>query len=121
MTRTRILRPADVGLIVLIAAAALAMLLARPTRSGAAAEVLRDGQRVAVIDLRGARREIALDGDVPVVIVAEWGAIWFASSACPDQVCVRSGKLSRAGETAACLPAGVVIRVTGERVDAVTG
>lgn len=39
---------------------------------------------------------------------------------CPDKLCVRSGWLCKAGQTAACLPAGILIRITGEtEVDAV--
>ena len=51
MTKTRILRPADIVLIGLIAAASLLMLRMRPTQAGAAAEIYRDGERCAVIDL----------------------------------------------------------------------
>lgn len=35
------------------------------------------------------------------------------SAGCPDQVCVRTGKLSHAGETAVCLPAGLSLRMEG--------
>ena len=49
---------------------------------------------------------------IPVVIRVENGAVWFESSGCPDQICVHSGRLTRTGDTAACLPAGVLLRVT---------
>ena len=112
MIKNRILRPADIVLIGLIAAASLLMLWLRPTQAGVAAEIYRNGERCAVIDLRDpARQEFRFDGAIPVTIISENGAIWFESSGCPDQICVRSGKLSRAGESAACLPAGVVIKV----------
>ncbi len=35
------------------------------------------------------------------------------SSQCPDQICVRAGKLTRAGESALCLPAKVSLRLEG--------
>ena len=117
MTKTRILRPADIVLIGLIAAASLLMLRMRPTQAGAAAEIYRDGERCAVIDLRDpARQEFQFDGAIPVTIISENGAIWFESSDCPDQICVRSGKLSRAGESAACLPAEIGRASCRERV-----
>ena len=50
-----------------------------------------------------------------MTIISENGAIWFEFSGCPDQICVRTGKLSRASESAACLPAGVVIKVESGR------
>ena len=61
-----------------------------------------------------------------VQLAVEEGRIRFLSSGCPDKVCVRSGWLSRTGQTAACLPAGVVVRVqaaddAGSAVDMVAG
>lgn len=37
--------------------------------------------------------------------------VWQAD--CPDQVCVHTGRLTHDGETAACLPAGVILTVEG--------
>ena len=43
-----------------------------------------------------------------------------ASSTCPDQVCVKTGTLTRAGESAICLPARISLRLegSGNTVDA---
>lgn len=43
---------------------------------------------------------------------------------CPDQICVRSGWIEKAGETVVCAPAGVRLTVTeggGDGVDLVVG
>jgi len=37
------------------------------------------------------------------------GEIAFASSCCPDQICVRTGTLHRQGQSAACLPNRVLL------------
>lgn len=122
MTKTRILRPADIVLIGLIAAASLLMLRMRPTQAGAAAEIYRDGERCVTIDLTDPeRRTYTFDGAYPLTIVAENGAVWFAEASCPDRVCVQSGKLTRAGESAACLPAGIVVRIRGASSPAADG
>lgn len=48
------------------------------------------------------------------------GAARVVESDCPDRVCVNSGWLSRAGSSAACVPAGVLVRIDGEaEVDAI--
>ena len=48
------------------------------------------------------------------------GAVRFSHSDCPDQLCVHSGALKTEGAAAACVPAGVTLRVIGEgEVDAV--
>lgn len=48
-----------------------------------------------------------------VTLQVEDGRIRFVESGCPDKVCVHTGWLSRGGQTAACLPAGVILRVEG--------
>lgn len=42
------------------------------------------------------------------------GKIRFLSSDCPDQVCVRTGFISLAGQTAVCLPHRLVIRIISD-------
>ena len=51
------------------------------------------------------------------------GRIRFRQSGCPDKICVHSGWLSKKGQTAACLPAGVSVRIEGGggELDAVAG
>lgn len=39
------------------------------------------------------------------------GSIAFVASDCPDKVCVRSGKLSRVGQSAACLPNKLILKI----------
>jgi hypothetical protein len=40
-----------------------------------------------------------------------------AEADCPDQVCVRTGAVAAAGSVIACVPNGVVVRVTGGESD----
>jgi hypothetical protein len=42
------------------------------------------------------------------------GAIRFIESSCPDKVCIHSGNLRHGGESAACLPNRVLVRVVAE-------
>ena len=59
------------------------------------------------------------DGSENLVEV-EPGRIRVVSANCPDQVCVQTGQLTRAGESAICLPARVTLRLEGggDSVDA---
>ncbi len=41
----------------------------------------------------------------------EDGSIGFESSDCPDKVCIRSGKLSHVGSSAACLPNKIILKI----------
>ena len=60
-------------------------------------------------------------GDITNVIEVDGKSVRFASSNCPDQVCVHTGTPIRAGQMAVCLPTRVVVRLIGEdtTVDAV--
>lgn len=53
------------------------------------------------------------DGGSNVVLVED-GAVSVISADCPDHDCVRRGRLSRPGDTSACLPHRFLIRVAGE-------
>ncbi len=39
------------------------------------------------------------------------GTIAFEESDCPDKICINSGNLSRVGESAACIPNGVLVKI----------
>lgn len=122
MRDLRLFRPLDGVLIGLIAVAALLGIWARPSAPGVSAEIIRDGTRCVTIDLTDPERHTyTFDGAYPLTIVAENGAVWFAEASCPDRVCVQSGKLTRAGESAACLPAGIVVRICGASSPAADG
>lgn len=86
------------------------------------AEIRVDGEVVEVLELSSLRQAvtITLDTEPRVTVKAENGAIFFEHADCPDKLCIASGKLSRKGETAVCLPAKTVITVLGADVDAVT-
>jgi len=56
-------------------------------------------------------------GEYPGTIEAMNGSIRFSHAECPDQVCVHTGWISRPGQIAVCLPAGVMIRIEGLDTD----
>ena len=56
--------------------------------------------------------------EVTITFTPQGAAV--TASTCPDQVCVQTGLLTRAGESAICLPARVTLRLEGggDSVDA---
>ena len=56
-------------------------------------------------------------------VVIEDGEAFVSESGCPDGVCLRTGRISRDGETVLCAPAGVTLTVRGggDGVDFVAG
>ena len=115
----------DCVIIVLVLALALAVALPfylRPS-DRLTCEIVQDGTVVKTIALTDTVQEtVTIEGAVTnhIQVIAE--GVRFAESDCPDQVCVRSGLLTRAGQSAVCLPNRVIVRLTGAaapEVDAV--
>ncbi len=125
MKRPALLGRADLALI-LLALGAAAVWLLWPRADACTAVVEQDGVELARVDLSSLAEEkvLNLGGPYRVRLRAGPGFIEFLSSDCPDQVCVRTGRLTRAGETAVCLPARISVRLEGGAgggTDAVTG
>ena len=82
---------------------------------GAAAIVERDGEILCRQELSALAAPVELEfegGHRATLRISPEGGCFLAST-CPDQTCVRTGVISRAGETALCLPARLVLRLEG--------
>lgn len=49
------------------------------------------------------------------ILHIEDGYAWLVDANCPDKLCVKSGRISKDGETITCLPNKVSIIVSGEK------
>ena len=107
--------------VVLLLAGAIALLLAGQNAGGRLhAEVWQDGALVERVALTAQTdRTIDLGGHNTVVLRGESAVMQWAD--CRDQVCVRTGVLTRAGQVAVCLPHRVVLKLVGAQseVDAI--
>ena len=111
------------ALIILLFAALCVLLFLLPLFSGgnkATAVVWSNGEKFREIDLSSVEEsfEIEVNG---CVLSVEKGKIAFVSSTCRDKLCKKSGHLSKNGDTAACVPNKVVVRIENgkETFDAV--
>jgi len=90
------------------------------------AVIENNGKIVEEIDLNNITEEtmFSIEGndEILVSIKTQNGKIRFESAQCSDLVCVRTGWLSKAGQTAVCLPARISIYIKGgeKTIDAVT-
>ncbi len=80
------------------------------------------GERV-VVSIDGKETEYLLDenrtvnienGGVKLCVVIENGEVVVTDSNCPEQSCVHMGKISDTGESIACIPARLFVKITGE-------
>lgn len=104
-----------IAIAVIIAAAAVIWLVYNITASGrpVRAEIYYYSELVKTVDLRtGQEQTIPVPQNENVVLRTDaQGSIRFIESDCPDKVCIKTGWLHLAGQSAACLPNGVVVKL----------
>ncbi|MCD8354936.1 MAG: NusG domain II-containing protein [Clostridiales bacterium] len=54
------------------------------------------------------------DGGTTNLVVIEDGTVHMEEADCPDQLCVKQGKIRYAGDSLICLPNRVVVEISGE-------
>jgi hypothetical protein len=114
----------DILIIVCTLILAGILLLLWPSGDGdLIAVVSQNGRVLHRIALSGIQEpiEIEVDGAYHNHIIAENGRIRFDDSNCPDKICVHTGWLDRAGQSAACLPNKTLIVIEGSgNLDAIS-
>lgn len=109
----------------LLALAALLFLIQRLAPQGSRAAVEVNGVLLETRELaRLAGPELlTVQGENGIILTVEFtpeGAR-IQESNCPDKTCVSRGTITRAGETAICLPGRVILKIEGQgNMDAVT-
>ena len=87
--------------------------------------VEKDGNAVYRVELDDLEEQkvLTIDGEIPVTVLLDAEGACISYSACPDQLCVKAGKLTTSGQCAVCLPARVSLRIEGEKqtADGITG
>lgn len=115
----KMLNPADIVLIALLACLSLLPLLTGKKMPAAVyAEVRQAGQVIETIELTGhiGSREIpvtfaAVGRDGHNRIRIENDQISIIAADCPDKVCVQTGAIRQPGEIIACLPHKLIIEI----------
>lgn len=111
MKGPREVKKADIIIIAVVIAAALIPMISAHFSGGALyARVTVDGQTKWDIDLSGVKDSYYLETEHFRILV-EKDAISFVSSDCRDLICVHTGRLTKAGDTAVCVPNRAAIRV----------
>jgi hypothetical protein len=108
-------RVVSFGLILVSVLVAFALRL--PGTEPTHAIVILGGETVAAAPLaKDARLE--LEGRIGRIVVAiEGGGVRVAEADCPHRICTGMGEKRRTGELIACVPNGLLVRLTGGRPD----
>ena len=101
--------------LILLAAALLWLLKAKPSNAPAAVlEISVDGNLAETLDLNQ-DQEITIPGfhGGSNRLIIQDGQAWVQEASCPDHLCIRQGKISREGEMIVCLPNRMIAEVKG--------
>lgn len=108
------------ALLLLVSLAWIAAIKIMPQNS-LIAEIHSDGKIIYTIDLNKVTNSYNIELPHNTVLV-EHGKISMLSADCPDQLCVKQGKISDGSFPIVCLPNKIMIRIAGKSgVDAVAG
>lgn len=79
----------------------------------AKAEVYYKSDLIKTVDLvKGQDKTFSIPQNKHVIFhLASDGRIRFQESDCPDKICVKTGWLSKVGQTAACLPNEIILKI----------
>ncbi|HOO25585.1 MAG TPA: NusG domain II-containing protein [Clostridiales bacterium] len=114
----RLFKRADFYLIVFLCLVGVFSFVPRLFDSGnLTATVSRRGEVLYTIDLEKVEKAytITVDDRSPKVeIMVKHGEIGFVKADCPDKICVKTGMLTKPGQSAACLPAKLIITLSGK-------
>ena len=104
---------------VIIAAAAFLIINFAVKKDGSYAVIKVDGKVIKTLDLNSGETTIEVNGyqgGVNKVVIND-GKVSMTEADCPDELCVKTGKISRVGETIVCLPPRVVVEIKGSQDD----
>ena len=104
---------------VIIAAAAFLIINFAVKKDGSYAVIKVDGNVIKTLDLNSGETTIEVNGyqgGVNKVVIND-GKVSMTEADCPDELCVKTGKISRVGETIVCLPHRVVVEIKGSQDD----
>lgn len=86
----------------------------------AVAVVYVNGREVQRLDLKK-DTVVTVTETYTAEICVEGGQVYVKESDCPNGDCVRTGKISKKGQSIVCLPNKLAVRIEGGELDAVIG
>lgn len=111
------LKKADIILVISIAIICFILFLPNffTQNSHPVAVVYKNGKEIQRIKLNSVSEsyELNLDTKPSVILLVEKGKICYKHSECHDKLCVKCGWLTKAGDTAACVPSKTLVVIEG--------
>ncbi len=112
MEKRKFFNKKDIVIIALIILSGTALMCFMPKEEGSRALVIYNGREIDSLPLD---RDCIYRPEVNenIEIEVKDGRVRFLSSDCPDKICVNTGWLGKAGQSAVCLPNRLSVTVSG--------
>ncbi len=81
---------------------------------GESVEVIVGGKTIESFPLNENFEYTIETGEFVNVLKIEEGQVWIEDANCPDELCVKQGKISKDGQSIICLPHKTVIRINSD-------
>lgn len=115
----KFLNAKEIIIIFLITTACIiALLFINNSQNGKYAVISVDGAEILKISLSENKQNITLENTENIVFEVKNGEIFVAHTDCPDEICLKTGAISRKGQTIVCLPKKITVKIIGTDSDA---
>lgn len=116
----KFLKKGDLILLVVLVVACIAVLIPKylvKSDEPLTAVIIKDGVETERIDLSLVTEsyEYDLQCDPEAKLTVENDCIYYSYAECHDKVCMNTGKLTKVGDTAACLPSRTIVVIEGTK------
>ena len=111
--KRRLWNKIDIFVIALIFLASLIPVFLFGGKEGSTVIITKNGREYGTYPLY-ANQTLQVDGEYPLTVLIQSGAVSVTDAHCPDKICQHTAPVSKAGESIICVPAGVVVRISGE-------
>lgn len=82
-------------------------------------QVLIDGELTEEYSLNDEGEYEIITGDQINIIKINRGHVYMIEADCPDQLCIKQGKISKNGQSIICLPNKIVVTIVSDDLDEV--
>ncbi len=108
------------AVLVLLCAALFLLPLLKSGNDGLTAQIVADGKTVETVALSSLEGTETRTVNGCVIVLSSDG-VRVTDADCPDRLCVKTGKISRAGTAIACVPNRVVVTLRQEKNETIDG
>lgn len=96
----------------------LALFIVNSGKNGKYAVISSDGNEILRLELDKDRQNITVANAENIVFEVKDGTIFVTETDCHDKICLKTGAVSKNGQSIVCLPKKITVKIIGEDSEA---